>query len=149
MPMTTSSPPPNVVSLHERGIVEFVGRTKQERCNRQLASRKKRAGFLDALAHFGDWEERWMKLIPAHKQDAETIAALLKNLGAPDNCYVVAADRHLDGQMLVLTDALDEVVGFLGGTVISCVPGRLLYFEGEDRGERYVLSKPVDAPACR
>ncbi len=89
-----------------------------------------------------------MKRVPAEQQDAETIAALLKRLGAPDCCYVVAADKHLDGQMHDLIEALDEVVGFLGGTVISCVPGRLLYFEGEDRGERYVLSRPVDAPEC-
>jgi len=27
------------------------------------------------------------------------------------------------------------------GTLLSCIPGRLGYFEGEDPGERYVLAR--------
>jgi len=39
-----------------------------------------------------------------------------------------------------LLDALKSVVGYGMGTVISCIPGRLGYFEGEFR-ERYILQK--------
>jgi hypothetical protein len=35
--------------------------------------------------------------------------------------------------------ALKEVVGYGMGTLISCIPGRLAYFESED--ERYILQK--------
>ncbi len=34
--------------------------------------------------------------------------------------------------------ALSETVGYGMGTVISCIPGQLGYFEGESR-ERYIL----------
>jgi hypothetical protein len=37
-----------------------------------------------------------------------------------------------------LLDALKETVGYGIGTVLSCVPGKLAYFEGELR-ERFLL----------
>ena len=35
--------------------------------------------------------------------------------------------------------ALADVVGHNDGTFISCIPGRLAYFEGEGLNERHVL----------
>jgi hypothetical protein len=35
-----------------------------------------------------------------------------------------------------------DVVGHNDGTFISCIPGRLAYFEGEGLNERYVLQRP-------
>jgi len=64
--------------------------------------------------------------------------AILKRLGAPDNCWVIS-EGDLDGQEVNLLAALKEVVGYGMGTLISCIPGRLAYFESED--ERYILQK--------
>jgi len=38
----------------------------------------------------------------------------------------------LDGQELLLESALESVVGNGIGTILSCIPGKLAYFEGED-----------------
>jgi hypothetical protein len=38
-----------------------------------------------------------------------------------------------------LKDALAETVGYGIGTVISCIPGELGYFEADDSGETYLL----------
>jgi len=38
-------------------------------------------------------------------------------------------------------EALGEVVGRQMGTFLSCIPGRLAYFEGEDMGFRWVLER--------
>jgi hypothetical protein len=38
-----------------------------------------------------------------------------------------------------LSKALSSTVGYGMGTLISCVPGELAYYESEERGERYVL----------
>jgi len=40
-----------------------------------------------------------------------------------------------------LSDALLETVGMGAGTFISCVPGKLGYFELEDLSERYILER--------
>jgi len=37
--------------------------------------------------------------------------------------------------------ALDAIVGAGFGTLVSCVPGRLGYFEGEGQGKRYLLER--------
>ncbi len=39
-----------------------------------------------------------------------------------------------------LLSALEQVVGYGGGAVISCIPGRLGYFEDEWK-ERFILEK--------
>ncbi len=65
--------------------------------------------------------------------------AILGGLGAPDTCHVISEGRF-DGQEMELLAALEETVGSGFGTVISCLPGRLGYFEGEMR-ERYILQK--------
>jgi len=63
----------------------------------------------------------------------------LRRLGAPETCHIISEGK-LDGEEMHLGSALKEVVGGGLGTVISCVPGRLGYFEGELR-ERYILQK--------
>jgi hypothetical protein len=39
----------------------------------------------------------------------------------------------------MLDKALGDVVGTLSGTVVSCIPGCLAYFEGEALGRRFIL----------
>jgi hypothetical protein len=41
-----------------------------------------------------------------------------------------------------LEKALAEIIGQGMGTFISCIPGKLGYFEGEDPGERYLVCGP-------
>jgi hypothetical protein len=57
-------------------------------------------------------------------------------MGAPDTCKVIGGER--DGEDLNSLSALKEIVGYGTGTVLSCVPGKLAYFEGEIR-ERFLL----------
>ncbi len=57
-------------------------------------------------------------------------------MGAPTNCYVMS--ERIDGIEMELLAALEEVVGNGNGAILSCIPGRLGYFEGEWR-ERYIL----------
>jgi hypothetical protein len=43
---------------------------------------------------------------------------------------------------MALKDALIAVVGQGLGTLLSCVPGKLGYFEGEEKDARFILEKP-------
>jgi hypothetical protein len=50
----------------------------------------------------------------------------------------------LDGKESLLTPALEKVVGSGMPTLISCIPNKLLYFEGEQVNgppPRYILMK--------
>jgi hypothetical protein len=47
--------------------------------------------------------------------------------------WVISELSKIDAQELGLEDALGEVWGRGVGSVLSCIPGRLGYFEDEDK----------------
>jgi hypothetical protein len=57
-------------------------------------------------------------------------------MGAPGTCHVIGGE--CDSEDMELLTALKQVVGYGTGTVLSCIPGKLAYFEGEIR-ERFLL----------
>jgi hypothetical protein len=48
--------------------------------------------------------------------------------------------NYVDGQEMKLKDALDALIGVGSGTIISCIPGKLAFFESED--SRLILRQP-------
>ena len=83
-----------------------------------------------------------MKGVVPNEHYAPQVAAKLKLLGASDRCYLISSGSDLDGRFMDLEEALSDVIGFGNGTFISCIPGKLGYFEFEDMGERYLLIRP-------
>jgi hypothetical protein len=67
------------------------------------------------------------------------ILETLRSKGAPEKCFAISEDDDLDGKELFLSDALKEIVGRGIGTFLSCIPGRLAYFEDEDG--RFILER--------
>lgn len=57
-------------------------------------------------------------------------------MGAPKTCHVIGGEH--DGEDMELLAALKAIVGYGRGTVLSCIPGKLGYFEGEIQ-ERFLL----------
>lgn len=82
-----------------------------------------------------------MTSIDPSQQDARGVLRLLQNRGAGLSCYVISASAGLDGVSGVLADVLEVVIGYHPGTIVSCITGRLAYFEGEGRAERYILHR--------
>lgn len=118
----------------------FLEPSRQERFLTFLADPKKRRNFTNELAHRRDrfLNLKFLRSIPPSQRNPSALFALLKQLGAGDKCWVIS-EGDLDGQELDLLAAPQEVVGYGMGTLISCVPRRLAYFESED--ERYILQK--------
>jgi hypothetical protein len=75
---------------------------------------------------------RFVRPIVPSKQRASDIAILLRERGAPATCALLSADTDLNGRHMPLDEALRVVVGWCPGTFVSCVPGRLAYFEDEE-----------------
>jgi hypothetical protein len=57
-------------------------------------------------------------------------------MGAPDTFHVIGGEH--DGKDMELLAALKQIMGYGTGTMLSCIPGKLAYFEGEIR-ERFLL----------
>jgi hypothetical protein len=88
-----------------------------------------------------DLDSRFARLIPPSTHTLLDLARLLRSRGAPATCVLLAEDAALDGTELPLDDALEAVVGRGMGAFISCLPGRLAYFEGEEAADRYLLER--------
>lgn len=138
---------------HEEALIRsFILPARQQRYLDQLNAPRRRRAFIGAhLQHMVDLDPRYSnKLDPArrqvpHDQRKRThmleIYAQLRSRGAPDTCRAISTNSALDGAVLGLLSALEAVVGQHRGTLLSCLPGRLAYYEGEDRGERYILQR--------
>jgi hypothetical protein len=121
-------------------VKAFVVHAKQERTLDFLRKPTRRRYILAALPHFKDLDPRFARMVPK-PQSASSIVRLLQSRGAPPVCYVVSEDKDLDGRAMWLKEALDAVVGMGMGTLLSCIPGRLRYFEAETPGRRYFLER--------
>jgi len=86
---------------------------------------------------------RFAQLVSSSKHDARDIEATLRAKGAPDTCHVLSESAALDGRDMLLASALAEIVGGGMGSFVSCIPGKLGYFESEEAGERYILARAV------
>ena len=131
-------------------IKAFVVRGRQERFLYLLTNPKRRKKFLDELGHFRWFDERYVtpmkwKVDPTlglwagHQQGIRNIAELLRSRGAGKTCWAISELAAIDGHELDLDAALEAVVGNDMGSILSCVPGKLAYFECED--ESILLSR--------
>ena len=119
----------------------FVVADKKTRYLSLLDSERGRKKILAGFHHCRDLDSRFAKRIPNDQQSLQLIEALLKSKGAPKNCYVMSEDASLDRREMELSAALSEIVGMDAGALVSCVPGKLAYFEMEGLSERYLLIK--------
>ena len=125
---------------HEEELVKaFFVPTKRERYLEMIAKPKKRKKFLLELPHFKALDPRYCFAIPNVEHTAEQIAAFLTSRGAPFSCWVTSEDSDLDGKAMPLLEALKEVLGRQMGTFLSCIPGKLAYFEDEE--DRWILER--------
>jgi hypothetical protein len=134
---------------HEDALVSaFIVQPKRARWREKLASPKGREAFLAAWK-FTDIDQRYCERIDPHhpkvefekraEADNQRLYELPRKSGAPRRCHVISASSDLDGQEVDLRQAIDEVVGYCEGTFISCIPGRLVFFEGYL--ERFLLRR--------
>ena len=118
---------------HEEAFVKaFIPAHRQERFLEIIAKPKKRAKLLTELSHFKALNPKFMFSIPPNQKNPAALVKLLKAKGAGTKCYFMSENRDLDGREVDLETALKETVGAQMGTLISCVPGKLGYFEDED-----------------
>jgi len=133
------------MSMHpEQALFEaFAVPAKKQRYRVLLETKRGRAKICAALDHFDvrNLDPRFCRRIESGKQSLPVIFRMLKDQGAPSTCHVMSSDGRLDGREMDLSEALEEIIGRGMGAFISCVPGKLEYFECEEAGERYIYHR--------
>jgi len=120
---------------HEEAVIKaFFLPTKRERYLGFIATAKGRAKIIRELSHFKALDPRFMRSIIPSQHDAGSVAKLIRirSKGAGPSCWVISENSDLDGKEADLLLALKETIGYQMGTIISCIPGKLGYFEDED-----------------
>ncbi len=126
--------------VHEEAVVRaFILPSKRDRYLEFLASPKRRAKFIAELAHFKHLNPKFALSIPGSQTNPVSLHKLLVAKGAGLKCWVISENSELDGREVDLEAALKETIGRQIGTFISCVPGKLAYFEDEDG--RFILQR--------
>ena len=127
---------------HERGFLDFLAEPTKRRMATLLALGEKRRPDVRALLdHSVRLHSLSCKHLTGNEADAGSVAATLRSLGAPPTCFVVSADSNLDGREMLLGDALDAIVARGNGAFVSCIPGRLGFYEYEDMRSSYLLTR--------
>ncbi len=125
---------------HEEALIRaFILPERQSRYLELLLNPKRRKDITKALAHFKHLDMRFVAAIPSTHHLAPGIISLLRSKGAGETCYVISEDDELDGKQMVLADAFSAIFGRGIGTFISCIKGKLGYFEDED--ENWILER--------
>jgi hypothetical protein len=125
---------------HEEGLIRaFILPTKRERYLGCLKKPKKRARLCAELAHSKTLNPKFAFRIPPNQQNLASLLSLLTAMGAGPMCWVISEDSETDGPEFVLETVLKETVGRGKGTLVSCIAGKLAYFEDEDG--RFILER--------
>jgi len=131
---------PTTRESHETQLVRaFLLPQRQERYLELLSKPHRRRDVTDQLAHFKHIDMQWVVALPKNVHDAAHVLPLLKAKGAPDTCYAISEEEDLDGKVVSLAEALSTIYGRGIGTFLSCLPGRLAYFEDEEC--RWILER--------
>jgi len=129
------------VDSHYAGIVEFVKPAKRDCYREMLTVPRLRHKFVGLLAHFADFDAKYRVPISSDKLGADKIAFELEKRHSPRIVYAVSENSSLHQKQRLLAEALQEIVGLGMGTVLSCIPGGLLFVETES--ERFILHRQV------
>ncbi len=125
---------------HERQLVSsFIVPARQSRYLELLPNPKRRKDITRTFCHFKHLDMRYAEEVPSRHRLAPGLFEHLKSKGAPDLCYALSESDELDGKETSLADALEFIIGRGIGTFLSCVPGKLAYFEDEDN--RWLLER--------
>lgn len=128
------------VEAHESGLPAFVSVDRRRRFRELLRTPRGRKKLRAQLAHFAHIDPAVVVEGGAQGQAGVSLGRRLRDLGAGESCYLLAEDAEVDGREMPLEDALASITAQEHLAVfVSCLPGRLAYFHGEEPEERLIL----------
>lgn len=127
---------------HERGFLAFLAEPTKRRIETLLQlGAKRRRDVWELLHHSVRLDPRFAQHLTSGDTFPGPVEAMLRKRGAPATCYVLAANSDLDGREMPLGEALEAIIGMGDGAFVSCIPGRLGFYEYEDMKSSYLLSR--------
>jgi hypothetical protein len=123
-------------------VSTFVEKSYRMRLLGMIGSPRTRSKMVRELVDLRRFDNRFVFPIPHGFQASREINKLLRDRGAPAECYIISENTDWDATHRPLAEAISLVVGAGWTSLIVCRPDRLLYYEGEALRARYVLAAP-------
>jgi hypothetical protein len=125
--------------MHEKLLIEnFVCKERQERYLSLILTKKGRSKLRRYIAHFKDLDGKFIQEANRLKTSHE-LENLLKSMGAADICYVISENSKYDGKSMNLSEVTNLLFNSGIAYFLSCVPGKLVYYEGEETNQKFLL----------
>jgi hypothetical protein len=119
-------------------IKQFIIKDRQERYLNLIQTDKGRKKFRNYISHFKDLNSKYC--IPVHTlQSHIQLCDLLKLGGAPNASYIISENSKYDMRSLDIIDAAKQLFASGIAFFLSSIPGKLVYYEGEEVNERFIL----------
>lgn len=126
---------------HEISLIQaFTLKERQERYLNLISTKKGRIKFRTYLSHFKDLNLKYCK-VNIINQDANEVYNILKSKGAPELCYIISEHDQYDQKIVPLSRAIMLLFSSGISYFISCIPGQLAYYEGEEVNQKFILFK--------
>lgn len=131
-------------SFHEEQFVgSFIIQERRQRWLEGLAKPKQRRKILSRLADSRDFVPELMHHPENELRNRTEIATALRRAGASETCYIMSEVLELDQRFCKLEEAIEMVFGIGLGSVLSCIPGHLAFYEAEPMNERWFLAQSI------
>jgi hypothetical protein len=120
-------------------ILPFLREDRRSRWRELIPRPKGRKKLLASLWNGDDFDRTLMIQVNPSERTIQQLLLKLRSLGAPELSHLISARSALDGKDLDLISALKMVFNLAPGTIICCVPGKLAYYENDDRNGNYII----------
>lgn len=122
-------------------ILPFLLLDRRARWVDLFSKPKSRRKLMDALWHGRDIDPKFLIPVRPDQANPKCLLSMLQRLGSPKECHLLSVRPDLDGEDLDVGLALEQVVGLAPGTFVSCLPGKLAYYERDEKNGRYLLMR--------
>lgn len=134
------TPTSEFMNIHESLLIDsFIIKSRQHRYIELINSRKGRIKFRKYIAHFKDLNEDLALNVSAICNSYDQVFSLLISKFDIDRCYCISENSKYDQREFFLSDALKELYNSGISYFLSCIPGKLVYYEGEDFNRQLIL----------
>ena len=116
-------------------IKKYFQKDKAIRYADFVSKDKTRMKFISVLAHLKGLNYCMFKTFKQKEKDHLLRRAYQQKL---DTCYVISENTRIDRQFMAIEQALDETIGRGMGTLLILGPAQIVYYEGEEMGDRWI-----------
>jgi len=116
-------------------INRYFKKDKARRYVDFILKEKNRRKFISTLAHTTDLD--YSKFRKVEKNEKAIVLEMLASQKIT-KCYIISENKKIDRQYMNPEKALDSTIGYGMGTILVFGDGDLVFYEGEESGNRWI-----------